>query len=87
MFEGKKYLPSALEYVQPAQADPHWLILAARNQGWLVLSEQGAVLRQGVLPNRQQHPQAEGVLVTQDYTFVADEGKQTGTLTRYHGSF
>ena len=87
VFEGKKYLPSALEYVQPAQADPHWLILAARNKGWLVLSEQGAVLRQGVLPNRQQHPQAEGVLVTQDYTFVADEGKQTGTLTRYQGSF
>ena len=79
---GKKLHPSALTWVEG-----EWLVLAARQQRWLVLDAQGEYLRGGKLPNRNTHPQAEGVAVLGQQTFIADEGNKRGTLTRYQGLF
>ena len=80
--DGDKLHPSALAFV-----DGEWLVLAARQKRWLVLDEQGNFLRGGKLPNRGTHPQAEGVAVLGDATYIADEGKKRGSLTRYPGRF
>ena len=78
----KRLHPSALTFV-----DGQWLVLAARQQRWLLLDSKGQYLRGGKLPNRESHPQAEGVAVLGEFTYLADEGKKTGTLTRYRGRF
>ncbi|NKC00049.1 MAG: hypothetical protein GKR90_16335 [Pseudomonadales bacterium] len=72
--------PSAL-----ATVDGGFLILAAREKRWLVISARGEYLRGGKLPNRKSHPQAEGLAVFGGATYIADEGKKHGTVTRYEG--
>ena len=77
-----KLHPSAITFV-----DDGLLLLAARQKRWVVITEAGAYVRGGKLPNRDLHPQAEGVAVFEGMTYIADEGKKHGTVTRYAGSF
>lgn len=63
-------------------------ILAARSKLLLVVSLQGKALRARALPNKKIHRQAEGLVITEEYTFIANEagkGGKRGTLTRYDG--
>lgn len=77
-----KLHPSAITFV-----DDGLLLLAARQKRWVVITEAGTYVRGGKLPNRESHPQAEGVAVFEGMTYIADEGKKQGTVTRYAGSF
>ncbi len=83
--ESPRLHPSGLAF----NAAGNLLIVAAREQRYLVLSASGEVVRQGKLPNAHVHLQTEGVVVTSSNTlYLADEGQAgRGTITRYERFF
>jgi hypothetical protein len=64
------------------------LIVAAREQSYIVTTPAGRLVRSGRLPNRRDHPQAEGIAAAGTAVYLADEGgKGKGRLTRYENGF
>lgn len=68
-------------------SDVDFLVIAAREKRWVRISRNSNQVTGGKLPNRKNHPQAEGIAVAGGFTYIADEGKKRGTVTRYKGSF
>ncbi len=77
--------PSGISF----NVDGNLIIIAAKEQRYLVLTPAGELLRQDKLPNPHVHLQTEGVVVTSGNTlYLADEGQAgRGTITRYERFF
>ena len=68
---GKKFNPSGIERL----GDGSYLVVAARQRAYAVITEQGEVVRAGSLPVWKMHRQTEGVTAMPDGRLVlADEG-------------
>ena len=81
----KNLRPSALDFLPSGE---EIMVLAARQQAYVIINLRGELMDGGLLPNRRLHPQAEGLAIVGETVYVADEGVDgPATVTRYENGF
>ncbi len=81
----RRLAPSGLAFDVDGE---HVVVIAAKEQAYVRLTRDGRRTHHGHLPALDAHPQAEGIAVTADGVFIADErGRAPASLTRYTPRF
>ncbi|MEM7218170.1 MAG: hypothetical protein AAF515_07375 [Pseudomonadota bacterium] len=83
--DSKSFNPSGLAFTSTGEL----VLVAARQESYALFSgwPEPALAAAARLPNRKRHPQTEGITSLDGAWLLADEGKKTGTLSRYARPF